>query len=123
MTRSLPLFVMSSLALCVAQAVQAADVDVYGIADVGMHYTDSKYGDSFTTMDSGISKGSRIGLRGSEISATVMPSSSISKRVLRLMTAPSTIRKTDSLTETPTWAWNHPTAKCALVDRAPWAPA
>ena len=66
MTRSLPLFVMSCLALCVAQAVQAADVDVYGIVDVGMHYTDSKYGDSSTTMDSGISKGSRIGLRGSE---------------------------------------------------------
>lgn len=66
MTRSLPLFVMSGLALCVAQAVQAADVDVYGIVDVGMHYTDSKYGDSSTTMDSGISKGSRIGLRGSE---------------------------------------------------------
>lgn len=46
MTRSLPLFVMSGLALCVAQAVQAADVDVYGIVDVGMHFTDSKYGDS-----------------------------------------------------------------------------
>ena len=44
MTRSLPLFVMSGLALCVAQAVQAADVDVYGIVYVGMHFTDSKYG-------------------------------------------------------------------------------
>ena len=44
----------------------AATVDVYGVVDTGLHYVKADSGDTSVTMDSGISKGSRVGLIGSE---------------------------------------------------------
>ena len=45
---------------------RAATVDVYGVVDTGLHYVKADSGDTSVTMDSGISKGSRVGLIGSE---------------------------------------------------------
>ena len=60
------LFLLIALSLSLPQWAQATEVDIYGIADIGFHFTNSKYGDSSLKMTPGISKGSRIGLRGSE---------------------------------------------------------
>ncbi len=55
--------VLSSLA---AISAQAADVELYGVIDTGIYWTDSDYSESQTTLTSGITRGSRVGLRGSE---------------------------------------------------------
>ena len=42
------------------------DVDVYGVVDLGMHWTNSNTSKHAFVMDSGITKGSRVGMRGKE---------------------------------------------------------
>ncbi len=45
----------------------AMDTEIYGVVDLGLHWTDSQASDTSSfSMDSGITKGSRVGLRGSE---------------------------------------------------------
>lgn len=63
--RLLPIAAMTAAAFA-AMSAHAASVDVYGVLDTGLHYTHSDSGDTSVTMDSGISKGSRVGIIGSE---------------------------------------------------------
>ena len=49
-----------------ASGAVAMDVDVYGIVDLGMHWTKSNTSKHAFVMDSGITKGSRVGMRGKE---------------------------------------------------------
>ena len=49
-----------------ASGAFAMDVDVYGVVDLGMHYTKSDTSKHSFAMDSGITKGSRVGMRGKE---------------------------------------------------------
>lgn len=65
MFRLLPAAAMTATALATMTA-GAATVDVYGVVDTGLHYVKADSGDTSVTMDSGISKGSRVGLIGSE---------------------------------------------------------
>ena len=65
MFRLLPAAAMTATALA-AMTAGAATVDVYGVVDTGLHYVKADSGDTSVTMDSGISKGSRVGLIGSE---------------------------------------------------------
>lgn len=44
----------------------AADVDIYGVIDLGLHYAKSSSAPHAMTMDSGITKGSRFGFKGKE---------------------------------------------------------
>lgn len=44
----------------------AMDVNVYGVVDLGMHWTNSNTSKHAFVMDSGITKGSRVGMRGKE---------------------------------------------------------
>ncbi|HYD59953.1 MAG TPA: porin [Noviherbaspirillum sp.] len=61
------LLLVSSAALAAGAAAQS-NVMIYGVADVGVNYTDFKRGAAGNTLslDSGGSQGSRFGLRGSE---------------------------------------------------------
>ena len=63
--RLLPIAAMTAAAFA-AMSAHAASVDVYGVLDTGLHYTHSDSSDTSVTMDSGISKGSRVGIIGSE---------------------------------------------------------
>lgn len=65
MFRLLPAAAMTATALA-GMTAGAATVDVYGVVDTGLHYVKADSGDTSVTMDSGISKGSRVGLIGSE---------------------------------------------------------
>lgn len=65
MFRLLPAAAMTATALA-GMTAGAATVDVYGAVDTGLHYVKADSGDTSVTMDSGISKGSRVGLIGSE---------------------------------------------------------
>ena len=49
-----------------ASGAFAMDVDVYGVVDLGMHWTNSNTSKHAFVMDSGITKGSRVGMRGKE---------------------------------------------------------
>ena len=49
-----------------ASGAFAMDVDVYGVVDLGMHWTNSNTAKHAFVMDSGITKGSRVGMRGKE---------------------------------------------------------
>ena len=49
-----------------ASGAFAMDVDVYGVVDLGMHWTNSNPSKHAFVMDSGITKGSRVGMRGKE---------------------------------------------------------
>lgn len=63
--RLLPIAVVTAAAFA-SMTAGAANVDVYGIVDTGLHYSKADSGDTTVTMDSGITKGSRVGLIGSE---------------------------------------------------------
>lgn len=62
--------IAAALAFAFASTVHAADVQIYGMLDLGIGYTniDTGIGDSTTKFDmrSGQNTGSRVGLRGSE---------------------------------------------------------
>lgn len=64
------LIAVAVLGACVAGSAFAANVDVYGRIDTGLSYVHEKIGDKAATdklsMDSGLSSGSRWGLKGSE---------------------------------------------------------
>lgn len=64
------LIAVAVLGACVAGSAFAANVDVYGRIDTGLSYVHEKIGDQAGTdklsMDSGLSSGSRWGLKGSE---------------------------------------------------------
>lgn len=64
------LIAVAVLGACVAGSALAANVDVYGRIDMGLSYVHQKIGDQAGTdtlsMDSGLSSGSRWGLKGSE---------------------------------------------------------
>lgn len=64
--KPLSLALVSSIAM-LSGVAQAADVDVYGVIDSGLYYTKSSGGDATLEMASGISKGSRVGMRGKEL--------------------------------------------------------
>ena len=49
-----------------ASGAFAMDVNVYGVVDLGMHWTNSNTSKHAFVMDSGITKGSRVGMRGKE---------------------------------------------------------
>lgn len=57
---------LAVLTLLAAGGTSAAEVDVYGVIDLGLHYVNSDSAPASGAMDSGISKGSRIGMRGKE---------------------------------------------------------
>lgn len=65
------LIAVAVLGACVAGSAFAANVDVYGRIDTGLSYVHEKIGDQAGTdklsMDSGLSSGSRWGLKGSEV--------------------------------------------------------
>lgn len=57
----------AAVAASLAGSACAMDTQVYGVVDLGVHWTDSQASDTSSfTMDSGITKGSRVGLRGGE---------------------------------------------------------
>ena len=66
MFRLLPAAAMTATALA-GMTAGAATVDVYGVVDTGLHYVKADSGDTSVTMDSGISKGSRVGLRAAGV--------------------------------------------------------
>lgn len=117
--RLLPIAAMTAAAFA-AMSAHAASVDVYGVLDTGLHYTHSDSGDTSVTMDSGISKGSRVGIIGSE---DLGNGCKIVFNLETWTTAPSTTPRTVSSTAMPTSASTRPTAKFALVVRARSAPA
>ncbi len=54
------------MALSAGAAAQTANVQLYGVVDVGVQYVTGVRGGSVTQLASGIMEGSRVGLRGSE---------------------------------------------------------
>lgn len=54
------------MALSVSAAAQTANVQLYGVVDVGVQYVTGVRGGSVTQLASGIMEGSRLGLRGTE---------------------------------------------------------
>ena len=56
----------TALATAAGAAAQTANVQIYGIVDVGIQYTTGVRGGSVTQLASGIMEGSRLGLRGTE---------------------------------------------------------
>ncbi len=54
------------MALSASAAAQTANVQLYGVVDVGVQYVTGVRGGSVTQLASGIMEGSRLGLRGTE---------------------------------------------------------
>lgn len=64
--KPMPLALAVSIAM-LSGTVIAADVTVYGVVDSGLYYTKASGSDATLEMASGITKGSRVGLRGKEL--------------------------------------------------------